>query len=155
MLRLTYLIRNQDHLRMNIAPDINNHLRSKDITRSMIIKNKSSQVCDYPPPLPSSSNSILGLKYTFAQVSQTYAKLLIRDKMYFGRLFQTTAELFSKFQNLCLIAYILRLRGIKFFQLIFATSIEENNTSSRRKESAPFTLDQEYPTAPNNSGRLP
>ena len=36
----------QDHLRMNIAPDINNQLRSIDLFRSMIIKKNRSKVHD-------------------------------------------------------------------------------------------------------------
>ena len=35
-----------DHLRMNVAPDINNHLRSIDLFRSMIIKKNRSKVLD-------------------------------------------------------------------------------------------------------------
>ena len=37
---------NQDHLWMNIAPDLNNHLRSIDLLRSMIIKKNRSKVRD-------------------------------------------------------------------------------------------------------------
>ena len=35
----------QDHLRMNVAPDLNNHLWSIDLFRSMIIKNRL-RICD-------------------------------------------------------------------------------------------------------------
>ena len=38
----------------NIAPDINNHLRSIDLFRSMIIQNRKSKVRDDHPPLPAS-----------------------------------------------------------------------------------------------------
>ena len=36
----------QDHLGMNVAPDLNNHLRSIDLFRSTIIKKNRSKVCD-------------------------------------------------------------------------------------------------------------
>ena len=36
----------QDHLRMNVSPDLNNHLRSIDHFRSMIIKKNRSKVRD-------------------------------------------------------------------------------------------------------------
>ena len=37
--------REQDHPRMNAAPDLNNHLGSKDLFRSMIIKKNRSKFC--------------------------------------------------------------------------------------------------------------
>ena len=36
----------QDHLRMNVAQDLNNHLWSIDLFRSMIIKKNRSKVRD-------------------------------------------------------------------------------------------------------------
>ena len=36
----------QDHLGMNIAPDLHNHLRSIDLFRSMIINKNRSKVLD-------------------------------------------------------------------------------------------------------------
>ena len=39
------------------------------------------------------------LMYSFAQVSRTYEELLMRHKIYFGRVFQTTAKLFNRFDN--------------------------------------------------------
>ena len=36
----------QDHLRMNVAPDLNNHLWPIDLFRSMIIKKNRSKACD-------------------------------------------------------------------------------------------------------------
>ena len=36
----------QDHLRMNVAPDLNNQIRSIDLFTSMIIKKNRSKVCD-------------------------------------------------------------------------------------------------------------
>ena len=40
----------QDHLRMNNSTGSNNHLRSMDVCRSMIIqKNRSKVVMTYPP----------------------------------------------------------------------------------------------------------
>ena len=36
----------QDLLRMNVAPDLNNHLQSIDLFRSMIIKKNRSKVRD-------------------------------------------------------------------------------------------------------------
>ena len=36
----------EDHLRMNVAPDLNNHLWSIDLFRSMIIKKNSTKVRD-------------------------------------------------------------------------------------------------------------
>ena len=39
-------IQEQDHLRMNVATDLKNHLRSIDLFRSMIIKKNKSKVCD-------------------------------------------------------------------------------------------------------------
>ena len=39
-------VKKQDHLRMNVAPDLNNHLRSIDLFRSMIIKKNRSKVRD-------------------------------------------------------------------------------------------------------------
>ena len=38
------LYRKQDHLRMNVAPDLNNHLWSINMFRSMIIKKNRSKV---------------------------------------------------------------------------------------------------------------
>ena len=76
---------------------------------------------------------------SFAQVSHTYAELLMRGKIYFERVFQTTAKLFCKFDNY--MQFMLIIPGsevsYKYSQLPF----EKNNTSSKRKESAPFTLD--------------
>ena len=41
-----FKLNKQDHLRMNVAPDLNNHLRSIDLFRSMIIKKNRSKVHD-------------------------------------------------------------------------------------------------------------
>ena len=40
----------QDHLRMNLAPDLNKHLQPIDIFRSMIIQKNRQKVRDNPPP---------------------------------------------------------------------------------------------------------
>ena len=43
---IKWLLTKQDHLRMNVAPDLNNHIRSIDLFRSMIIKKNRSKAHD-------------------------------------------------------------------------------------------------------------
>ena len=73
--RFFCLIMKQNHLRINSSTRSNNHLRSIDLFKSMIIENYRSKVCDVRSPPPSQSVSQSEIVRMQSECSQDGVKM--------------------------------------------------------------------------------